>query len=153
MIYRSLYGVPTWKVRNPFDELNSMRHQMDRFIDAFEGRRDGRLSAGVFPAINLSEDPDSYHIRAELPGITVDQLDIQVTANNLSISGERKITEEGNGVKYHRREREGGSFSRVIALPGDIDGDKVEANLVNGILTVKITKAEAAKPRQIEISN
>ena len=153
MIYRSLYGVPTWRVRSPFDELSRMRDQMDRFMDAFDGRREGRLAAGVFPAINLSEDSNSYYIRAELPGIKADELDIQVTANNLSLSGERKISEEGTGVKYHRREREGGSFSRVIALPGDIDADRVKADLSNGVLTVKIAKAEAAKPRQIEIRN
>ena len=153
MIYRSLYGVPTWRVRSPFDELSRMRDQMDRFMDAFSGGREGRLAAGVFPAINLSEDSDSYYIRAELPGIKADELDIQVTANNLSLAGERKISEEGTGVKYHRREREGGSFSRVIALPGDIDADRVKADLSNGVLTVKIAKAEAAKPRQIEIRN
>jgi HSP20 family protein len=153
MIYRSLYGVPSWKVRNPFDELSSMRRQMDRFLEAFGSRQEGRITAGVFPAVNLSEDPEHYFIRAELPGINADQLDIQVTGNNISLSGKREIAEEGNGVRYHRREREGGSFSRAITLPGDIDADKVEADLLNGILTVKIAKAEAAKPRQIEIRN
>ena len=74
-----------------------------------------------------------------------------MTANSVSISGERKIAEEGNGVKYHRREREGGTFSRVMSLPGDIDAEKVEADLVNGVLTVKIAKAEAAKPKQISV--
>lgn len=84
MIYRSLYGVPA---RSPFDELNSMRQQMDRFVDAFSGLEQGRPSAGVFPPINLNEDQDSYYIRAELPGIKAGDLDIQVTANNLSLSG------------------------------------------------------------------
>jgi HSP20 family protein len=151
MIYRSLYRVPTWKVRNPFEELHSMRQQMDHFLDAFSGRAEGRITAGVFPSINLSEDQENYYIRAELPGIKADELDIKVTAKNVSLSGERKISEEGDGVQYHRREREAGSFSRVIALPGDFDADKVSANLVDGLLTLTIAKAEAAKPRQITI--
>jgi len=151
MIYRSLYGVPAWKVRSPFDELSKMHRQVDRIMDAFSGRRERRLSAGVFPPINLSEDKDHYFVCTELPGIKADQIDIQVTGKNLSLMGELRIAKEGDGVRYHRREREGGSFSRVIALPGDINADKVEAHLENGILTVKIAKAEESKPRQIEI--
>jgi HSP20 family protein len=99
----------------------------------------------------LTEDPENYFLRAELPGMKADELDIQVTANNLSLSGERKIAQEGNGVKYHRREREGGRFSRVMTLPGDINAEKVDADLVNGVLTVKIAKAEAAKPKQVTV--
>ena len=107
------------------------------------------LSAGVFPLTNVTEDKDNFYVRAELPGIKSDELDIQVTANGISISGERKIPEEGNNVKYHRREREAGKFSRSINLSGDVDVNKVDASLKNGILTVTIPKAEIAKPRQI----
>ena len=144
MIYRSMFGLPAWRVRSPYDELDRMRQEMDRLSEAFTGRRAGRLSAGVFPLVNLTEDAESYLIRAELP-------DIQVTGNSVSIAGERKIAAEGDGVKYHRREREGGTFSRMMTLPGDIDAEKVEADLVNGVLTVKIAKAEAAKPKQISV--
>lgn len=151
MIYRSMFGLPTWRVNSPFDELDRMRQQMDRLSEMFSGRPSGRLSAGVFPLVNLTEDHENYYIRAELPGIKGDDLDIQVTANSISLSGERKIAAEGNGVKYHRREREGGTFSRVMSLPGDIDPEKVDADLVNGVLTVKIAKAEAAKPKQITV--
>jgi HSP20 family protein len=68
------------------------------------------------------------------------ELDIQVTSNGISISGERKIQEEGNNVRYHRREREAGKFSRLINLSGDVDVNKVDACLKNGILTVTIPK-------------
>lgn len=151
MIYRSMYGVPTWRVRSPFQELNRMQRQMDRLFDAFSGQREGGVSAGVFPPINLSANQEHYIVRAELPGIATDKLDIQATGNSLSISGERKIAEEGNGVRYHRREREGGTFSRVITLPGDINAEIVDAELANGILTIKVAKAEAAKPKQITV--
>jgi HSP20 family protein len=69
----------------------------------------------------------------------------------LTISGERKIPSEGDNVKYHRREREAGKFSRVIGLPGEIDADGVDARVENGVLMVKIAKSEAAKPKQITV--
>lgn len=151
MIYRSMYGVPAWRVAGPFEELDRMQQRMNRLFETFSSRPEGHLSAGVFPLINLGEDQENYYIRAELPGIEADKLDIQAASNSLSLSGERKIAKEGDGVKYHRREREGGSFSRVITLPGDINAEKVDAELVNGVLTVKIAKAEAAKPKQITV--
>jgi HSP20 family protein len=112
-----------------------------------------RVSAGVFPLINLTEDKDNYYVRAELPGVTADELDIQATANNVAISGERKIAAEQEGTRYHRREREAGTFSRMIGLPGEINTDKVDANLENGILTVVVPKAEIAKPKQITVKS
>jgi HSP20 family protein len=151
MIYRSMYGVPTWRVRSPFHELDVMQRQMDRLFDALNGQSAGRVSAGVFPPVNLTEDQENYYVRAELPGIEADKLDIQAAGNSLSISGERNIAEEGNGVRYHRREREGGTFSRVITLPGDINAEKVDAEMANGILTITIAKAEKAKPKQITV--
>lgn len=76
---------------------------------------------------------------------------MEVTGNNLSISGERKIQSEGKNAKYHRKEREAGKFSRIISLPGEVDSDSVEAKLVNGLLTVAIVKSAAAKPKQITV--
>ncbi|UCE54836.1 MAG: Hsp20/alpha crystallin family protein [Desulfobacterales bacterium] len=152
MIYRRLFDFPTLRLRSPFGELERMRRQMDRlFEDAMTPYQ--RPQTGVFPLINLTEDKDNYYVRAELPGVKADELDIQVTANNLAISGERKIAAEEEGARYHRREREAGTFSRMIALPGEIDSDKVDANLENGILTIVISKAEIAKPKQISVSS
>jgi HSP20 family protein len=65
--------------------------------------------------------------------------------------GERKLADEGKDVRYHRREREAGSFSRIISLPGEVDADRIEADLKNGMLTVRIPKAEAAKPKKITV--
>jgi HSP20 family protein len=110
-----------------------------------------REAAGVLPLINLTESKDNYYVRAELPGVKGDELDIQVTANNLAISGERKIAAEEEGARYHRREREAGTFSRMIGLPDEVDTDKVDAKLENGILNVVISKAEIAKPKQITV--
>ena len=151
MIYRRIFNAPPWRFRSPLDELHRMRQQLEQMFGDSETPHQ-RVSAGVFPLINLTEDKENYFVRAELPGVKGDALDIQVTANNLAISGERKIAEE-EGARYHRKEREEGSFSRMIGLPGDINPDKVDAKLKNGILTVVVSKAEAAKPKQITVKS
>ena len=150
MIYRRFFNVPTWRIRSPWEELQRMRQQLEQIFDEAPGQR---ASAGVFPLINLTEDKDCYYLRAELPGVNAEELDIQATANNVAISGERKIAAEAENARYHRREREAGSFSRMIGLPGDINSDKVDAKLENGILTIVVPKAEAAKPKQIAIKS
>jgi HSP20 family protein len=150
MIYRRIFGVPGWEAKSPFSELENMRRQVDRLYQGLFSPY-ARPAAGVFPLINLTEGKDRYMVRAELPGVSSDELDIQATANTLSLSGERKIPEEDSRAKYHRRERESGRFSRVVSLPGEINPDKVEASLVNGILTIVVSKAEASKPRQISV--
>ncbi len=151
MFYRRLFNVPGGGFTRSFHELDRMKRQMDNLFDALSAKNFARPFAGVFPLTNATEDKDNYYLRSELPGIRADDLDIQVTKNGISITGERKKEEEVENVKYHRRERETGKFSRLINLPGEIDGNKVEAGLVNGILTITIPKAEAAKPRQITV--
>ena len=150
MIYRRFFNFPTYRVRSPWEELHQMRQQLDQMFDDTPQQR---VSAGVFPLTNLTEDKEKYYVRAELPGVKSDKLDIQITGNKLAISGERKIAAEEEGARYHRREREAGTFSRMIGLPGEVDADKVEANLENGILTIVVSKAEIAKPKQISVSS
>ena len=151
MIYRRLFQLPTWGFGTPLAELERMRRQMENILARYGETDLPRQQAGVFPAINLTEDQDTYYLRAELPGVKAEDLDIQTTGQNLSISGERKIHAEEGNVKYHRREREAGKFSRIIALPAEIDSEKVKAGLTNGVLTITIPKAEKAKPRQVTV--
>jgi HSP20 family protein len=148
MLYRRFFNVPGYQLRSPWEELHRMRRQLERVFDESSYQQS---AAGVFPLINLTEDKDSYYVRAELPGVKGDELNIQVTGNNLAISGERKIDTEEEGAKYHRREREAGTFSRMIGLPGEVNTEKVEANLDNGVLSISIPKAEVAKPKQITV--
>jgi len=150
MIYRRLFNVPTYTFRSPWEELDRMRRQL---IHMFEDSSQQPLSAGVFPLMNLTEDKDNYYVRAELPGVIGEELNIQVTGRNLTISGERKIAVEEEGARYHRREREAGTFSRMIALPGEVDSNTVEASLENGILCIIVPKAEIAKPKQITVKS
>lgn len=150
MIIRRI-NFPDLGWRGAFTDLERMRRDMDRLFEQVSGRTFRPPTAGVFPLINLTEDKDDYYVRAELPGLKAEALNISASGRNLTLSGERKISFEGDNVKYHRREREAGSFSRIIALPGDIEVNKVEAKLSDGILTVTIPKAEATKPKQIVV--
>ena len=136
-----------------FDELDRMRRDMDRLLAGVTGWPSKETVAGVFPLTNVTEDDHNYYVRAELPGMAADEIDISVTGDSLSISGERQIRAQKEEAKYHRREREAGKFSRIIGLPGLIDTEKVEASLENGILSIAISKAEIAKPKQISISS
>lgn len=150
MIYRRLFNIPTWGFRRQFDELDRLQRQMHELYGALSGGAIPMPSAGVFPLTNVTEDAGSYYVRAELPGMKSDELDIQVSSNGISLSGERKIQKEGQ-ARYHRREREAGKFSRSISLPGEIDVDAVDARLENGVLTVTIPKAPETRPRQITV--
>ena len=151
MIVRRLTGWPTWRSRSPFEELENMQRQMEWLTDSLSTRALRDPMAGVFPLLNVTEDKESYYIRAELPGIKASELEISVTGDSLSISGERKIPSEDANAKYHRKEREAGKFSRIIGLPSQVDTEKVEANCIDGILKVVLPKAETAKPKQISV--
>ncbi len=142
---------PSVEWQGIFDELDRMRRELDRIFESRMGGLLGEPRAGVFPLMNITHDRDNYYIRAELPGMKAEDLDISVTGDSLSISGERKIPDEGKDVRYHRRERESGRFNRIISLPAHVDSDKVEASFVNGVLTVVLPKAEEAKPKQISV--
>ena len=147
MLYRRILGTPTFRWPSPFEEIDRIRQRVNELSRAsYE-----RPYAGVFPLINLTENKDNYYIRAELPGVQADALDIQATGNSIAISGERKIADRTGTARYHRREREAGKFSRMLDLPGEINADKVMASLADGILSVVIPKAEKAKPKQIAV--
>jgi HSP20 family protein len=139
--------------REPFGEMDRLRREMDRLIDTFSGRRGTVPHAGVFPAVNVSEDIENLYVRAELPGVAAEDIEITTEENNLIIKGERRIVAEGEKVSYHRRERDAGKFRRVTSLPTRVDTSKVTAVCKNGVLTVKLPKAAEVKPRQIEVTS
>ena len=145
---------PNWRNLNswsPFEELNRMRRDMERLTEGITRGYTHGSGAGVFPLMNLTEDNNAYFIRAELPGMKAKEIELSVTGDSITISGERKIADEASDAKYHRRERESGKFNRIMNLPGQINVEKVEASSVDGVLTIKLPKSEAAKPRQITI--
>lgn len=137
---------------DPFSDLGSLRNAIDQLFGDFMGRaRFTPFYAGVYPAFNISEDDDNLYLRAELPGIDPKQIDISATSDSITIRGERKIAPIGEGVNYHQREREFGTFRRIMDLPGEINTEKITATYKNGVLTIVLPKAEETKPRQIEI--
>ncbi|MBU1171982.1 MAG: Hsp20/alpha crystallin family protein [Proteobacteria bacterium] len=148
MILKRIYSEPKWS--DPFNEFSRLMRLLNTFEAPNRNAYDD-AGAGVFPLLNVSSTADHYIVRAELPGIKAGELDIKVTGNNLTLAGERKIPEENNQARYHRREREAGKFSRALTLPGPLNADKVDARLKNGILTIVIPKADEAKPRKISI--
>lgn len=153
MFARKLFDLPGFGWRNPFAEMDRMSRQMQALSDLVlrSSPAGWQAHAGVFPLVNITQDAGAYYVRAELPGFKAEDLDLQVIGKQLSLAGERKIPSEGQNVRYHRREREAGRFTRLIELPGEIDAGAVQARMVNGMLTITLPKSEDAQPRQISI--
>ena len=136
---------------DPLRELEQLQRRMDRLFQNAFGLERSSWQVGVYPLVNISEDRDHLYVRAELPGVKAESLEITVQDNSLILRGERKIPTEEKQVNYHRREREAGFFRRVLALPARIQADKVEATCKDGILTIKLAKPEEVKPRKIQV--
>jgi HSP20 family protein len=143
----------------PFRELRQEMRQMRRFQRAM-GRLFGRWGIDIpersalavsYPPVNLWEDDDFVYAEAELPGLKLPDLEISVTADKqLTLKGKREPAAPEK-VEWHRQERGFDSFERTIELPVSVDAGKVEARLENGVLTVKMAKSPAAKPKKIPV--
>jgi len=140
---------PTFE--SPFADFDQLRQQLLRLFDSVGENAVGSVEAGVFPPINITQDNDSIYVRAEVPGINANDLEISAQGRRLSISGKRAIAKESDRASYHRKERAEGEFNRTVALPSEFEVAKVDARYKNGILTVTLPKAEVAKPRQIQV--
>ena len=149
MLVRRVWpGRPTFN--GSLSDFEQARREMLRLFDSVANESSAGAS-GVFPPLNVTQDEDNVVVRAEIPGINAEQLAISVLRNRLSIAGKREIQLEQGKVAYHRRERPEGSFSRTLTLPVEVDAERVEARYADGILTLTLPKAEAAKPRQIAV--
>jgi HSP20 family protein len=109
-----------------------------------------RASGTGFPPLNVWEDEESFHVEVEVPGVSAEALDIDLAGSALTIRGERKV-EAADDVTAHRRERTAGRFERTLELPAEVDADKVDASLKNGVLRLVLPKIEAVKTRRIQI--
>ncbi|MCC5811767.1 MAG: Hsp20/alpha crystallin family protein [Ectothiorhodospiraceae bacterium] len=106
---------------------------------------------GTFPAINVGETEDTVHLYAFAPGVSKDDIELNVEDGVLFIRGRRSSDETAEGRTYYRRERFSGAFARAVRLPDYVDPEQVEAHLDNGVLTVRLRKREESRPRKIEI--
>ena len=141
---------------DPVGEMVSLRSAMDRlFEDSFVSPLTWRTIAGngegITPPIDVHETPDEIVVTAALPGMKADDLDITITGQTLSLRGEIKADENIQRDQYLYRERRHGTFSRSVQLPVRVEGDKADASFADGILTLRVPKAEEVKPRQIRI--
>ncbi|APF20508.1 heat shock protein Hsp20 [Caldithrix abyssi DSM 13497] len=137
-----------WQV-DPWRELDRIHDEMNRlFRDTFS-----RVAVRRYPAINMWVKDDQAIVTAELPGFDPDKLEITVLNDELHIKGERKLPEPEKDVTFHRKEIDVDSFQRTISLPYAVENDKVEANFEKGVLTIVLPRAEADKPRKIQVKS
>jgi HSP20 family protein len=137
---------------DPARELDSLQSEFNRLFDSFlgDGGTDVRARRWV-PAMDLVETDDHLVLRADLPGMSKDDVDIEVKGNVLTVSGERKAEHEDKADGYYRIERAFGSFSRSLTLPQGIDASAISADFTDGVLEVRIPKPEERKPQRISI--
>ena len=135
--------------------IERLRGDVDRLLSGFlnnVAESGWPLAGRGRPAVNVWEDGEAVYAELEVPGVKSDQVELSVVGNELSIKIARPEIEQ-EGVTYHRRERGGGSFARVLRLPSDVDADHVQAELANGVLTVTLPKSEAVRPRKIRVAD
>jgi len=135
-------------------DLFGIQREMNRLFDNFfrGDVKDGDLAMSSWtPAIDIAEHDNEYIVKAELPGVSRDDVKITLESNILTIRGEKRIDKETKEENYHRIERSYGSFQRSFTLPTTVKNDKIDAVYKDGILTVSLPKAEEAKPKQIEV--
>ena len=132
-----------------FDPLASLRLFEDSFTRMVNEPRAGRPWS---PAVDIYETENDLVLKADLPDVDLKDIDVRVENQTLTISGERKFDQEQAGKGYHRIERSYGSFMRSFAVPNTFDTENIVAEYSNGVLTVKLPKKEAAKPRQIKVA-
>lgn len=136
-----------------FGRLSNLRDELDRLFEVplAEFARGSRLLSGWTPALDVFEDKDSLIVKAELPGMKKDEIEVSLHDGALSISGERKNESKFEDAEVYRSERFLGRFQRSVSLPTPVAADKVTAQYKDGILTITLPKTEEAKPKQIDV--
>lgn len=139
---------------DPFRDLADVQDRMNRMFGDYYGRRgeDDVMRRGSWiPPVDIYEKDHEILLKAEVPDMQRDQIDIRVENNMLTISGEKKFDQEVKEDQFHRVERSYGHFSRSFSLPATIDAEKVQADYKNGVLTIRLPIREEAKPKQITV--
>ena len=145
-------------LRSPYDDVFNELRRIEREFDALlegepslSGSRNIRaFSSGAFPAVNVAASPEAVNVYLFAPGIDPKSLEISLQQNVLSIAGTRQVELQRDGT-YFRQERFRGSFRRVVALPEDVDTDKVDAKYTEGIVHIKVDRQPTQQPRRIDI--
>jgi HSP20 family protein len=127
----------------PFEQLQA---ELERMLHSAFGS-----AGGVYPPVNVFDGGDAYVVKAELPGIVPERIEVSVEDDVLTLRGERTLAEPDPAGAYHRRERDQGQFRRVVRLPGRVAADETRAEYRDGVLTVRVAKAKEQRPQRIEI--
>lgn len=143
---------------DPAREVDVLQSDMNRLFDAFfQGRGGNRASGGAIqrwiPPIDLTEAEGEYVIRADLPGLAKEDIEIQLKDDVLTISGERRSEHQDNGEGFYRVERSFGRFSRSLDLPAGVDAASITAEFENGVLEVHVPKPEEHQPTRVQIGS
>ena len=139
----------------PIREISSIQNEVNRLFDSFfdaPARGGERAVRRWIPAMDLIETDDHFVLRADLPGVSEEDVKIELEDSTLTVSGERKSSVEAEREGYHRIERSYGAFSRSLTLPEGVDADAVSASFERGVLEVKVPKPAERKPRRISIA-
>jgi len=137
-----------------FGRLTDLREELDRLFESpfAELANTSRLLSGWTPALDLYEEKDNFVVKAELPGMKREEIEVSLHEGSLSISGERKSEEKHASAEVHRTERFFGRFQRTVTLPSPVAADKVKAQYRDGILTITLPKTEESKPKHIDVN-
>jgi HSP20 family protein len=136
----------------PFEPFQSMRDEMEYLWSQLVGERpSGWLAPPKVPAMDLSETADAVEVRIDVPGFKADEINVQLSNNVLTVSGEHVEEEKTEEKTYHRMERRFGSFSRSVALPAPVDEARNDAQYRDGVLTGSMPKTQEAKSRKIKV--
>jgi HSP20 family protein len=138
----------------PFEDLSTLRHEMDHLLERFFGEPAGgdRPVSTWTPRINVTESKDGLTITAELPGLEAKDVDVAIAGDTLTIKGEKKHEREEKDEHHHMVERTYGAFSRIVRLPAPVAAENIKATFKNGVLTVTLPKTEEAKPKAISVT-
>src|ERR1041385_2269403 len=144
---------PELSVWPGFGRLSNLRDELDRLFESpfAELANASQLLSGWRPALDVHEDKDNFVVKAELPGMKREEIDISLHDGTLSIAGERKGEEKFKDAETNRTERFVGRFQRTLTLPTPVAADKVKAEYRDGVLTVTLPKTEEAKPKRIDV--
>ncbi len=138
---------------NVFNELVDMQQEMNRMFDEFFGERRSDLAEGNWmPAVDVSENESSIAVRAELPGMSHEDVELNLQDNVLTIKGEKKQEQQEEKKNYHRAECCYGSFTRAFTLPVNVEQEGIQATFKDGVLEITLPKTEEAKPKKIVIA-
>jgi HSP20 family protein len=137
----------------PAREVDSLQSEVNRVFDAFFGNASGNRTRRWVPAMDLVETEDHLVLRADLPGLSRDDVEIEIKDGVLTVAGERRADHEEKSEGFYRVERAFGRFSRSLTLPDGVDADSVAAEFEDGVLEVRIPKPEERKPHRVQIGS